>query len=66
MFTSLQDDTKQLSADSLKEAPKEDGGGGDRTEVKKGCPERKCQGARMQRDGLIPKRLLGCCLVPPE
>lgn len=44
MLTLSQDDTKQLSAASSKEAPKEAGGGGDRTEVRKGCPEEEIQG----------------------
>ena len=38
-FPLLNDDTKQLSADSSAQVPKEAGGGGDRMDMQKGCPK---------------------------
>lgn len=67
-FTRLQDDTKQLSvADSFKETPKEAGGGGDRMEGGKGCPEEEIPGSRDARRWSHSQEMPGMLsLVPAE
>lgn len=60
--THLQDDPKQLSTDSAKEA----GGGGDRMAGGKGAQKRKYRAAGMLGDGLVPETPGMLCPVPPE